>query len=169
MFFGFVGYLAKRYDYPAAPLVLGSILGNRLELALRRSLSISQGDISILYTRPLSAVLLAGAVNGDKKNLAVPELFLFTLLREILALIPPQCLCTKSETPHTFSHQEHLISKTVFVWLPRFHLWPSGELRIRPVKGKAFSKPIILTVSMYKRYIKLISISISTPGGPGHG
>jgi putative tricarboxylic transport membrane protein len=57
-FFGLLGYVMRKLDYPAAPLVLGLVLGDGLERALRQSLMMSQGDLSILITRPLSAVLL---------------------------------------------------------------------------------------------------------------
>jgi putative tricarboxylic transport membrane protein len=60
--FGLLGYLMRKFDYPAAPLVLGMVLGRRLELALRQSLMMSQGHLSILVARPLSAGMLLFAV-----------------------------------------------------------------------------------------------------------
>ena len=57
--FGLAGWLMKRLDYPAAPLVLGLVLGDPMERALRQSLMMSQGDLSILVSRPISAVVLA--------------------------------------------------------------------------------------------------------------
>src|SRR5919109_2288715 len=57
-FFGLLGYLMRKLDFPAAPLVLGLVLGDGLERALRQSLMMSQGDLSILITRPLSAGML---------------------------------------------------------------------------------------------------------------
>jgi putative tricarboxylic transport membrane protein len=60
--FGLFGYLMRKLDYPAAPLILGMVLGNRLELALRQSLMMSQGDMSVLFGRPLSAGMLLFAV-----------------------------------------------------------------------------------------------------------
>jgi putative tricarboxylic transport membrane protein len=61
MFFGIVGYLLVGNDFPAAPLVLGRILGPMLENNLRRALTGSNGDFSIFLTRPVSAILLAAA------------------------------------------------------------------------------------------------------------
>jgi putative tricarboxylic transport membrane protein len=61
-FFGLLGYLMRKLDFPAAPLVLGMVLGERLELALRQSLMMSQGHLSILVSRPLSVVMLSLAV-----------------------------------------------------------------------------------------------------------
>ncbi len=56
--FGLVGYLMRRLDYPSAPLILGLVLGDAMERALRQSLMMSQGELSILWSRPISAVML---------------------------------------------------------------------------------------------------------------
>ncbi|MDN0033898.1 tripartite tricarboxylate transporter permease [Oscillibacter valericigenes] len=58
IFFGFVGYLLQKGDYPMPPLILGFVLGNIMEMNLRRALSYSQGDISEFFTRPMSCVFL---------------------------------------------------------------------------------------------------------------
>ena len=60
--FGLLGYLMRKLDYPAAPLILGLVLGDGMERALRQSLMMSQGDLSILVSRPISAVMLSLAV-----------------------------------------------------------------------------------------------------------
>jgi putative tricarboxylic transport membrane protein len=57
-FFGLLGYLMRKTDYPAAPLILGLVLGDLMENAVRQSLMMSQGELSILYTRPLALVIL---------------------------------------------------------------------------------------------------------------
>ncbi|HJQ62953.1 MAG TPA: tripartite tricarboxylate transporter permease [Burkholderiales bacterium] len=57
-FFGLLGYLMRKLDYPAAPLILGIVLGDLMENAVRQSLMMSAGDVSILYSRPLAAVML---------------------------------------------------------------------------------------------------------------
>jgi len=57
-FFGLLGYLMRKLDYPAAPLLLGLVLGDLMENAVRQSLMMSGGDVSILYARPLAAVML---------------------------------------------------------------------------------------------------------------
>ncbi|MFC0273389.1 tripartite tricarboxylate transporter permease [Metabacillus herbersteinensis] len=59
---GVIGYFMSRYDFPASPLILGLILGPMMESNLRRSLVMSEGDISIFFTRPISAVLLVIAI-----------------------------------------------------------------------------------------------------------
>ena len=42
--FGALGWLMKRYDWPAAPMVLGLVLGPIFETALRQSLTLSHGS-----------------------------------------------------------------------------------------------------------------------------
>ncbi|MEI8143878.1 MAG: tripartite tricarboxylate transporter permease [Alphaproteobacteria bacterium] len=59
--FGIVGYVMKKLDYPLAPLVLAVVLGDRTEQAFRQSLLLSQGDLSIFATRPITAGLMAVA------------------------------------------------------------------------------------------------------------
>ena len=56
--FGLLGYLMRKLDFPAAPLVLGMVLGDGMERALRQSLMMSQGQVSILVDRPISAATL---------------------------------------------------------------------------------------------------------------
>lgn len=59
--FGVLGYIFRKLDWPLAPTILALILGPMMERALRTSLEMSAGDITILFTRPISAVLLAVA------------------------------------------------------------------------------------------------------------
>lgn len=56
--FGLLGYLMRKLNFPAAALILGMVLGDALERALRQSLMMSQGDLSILIARPISGTLL---------------------------------------------------------------------------------------------------------------
>ena len=56
--FGLLGYLMRKLDFPASALILGIVLGDGLERALRQSLMMSQGDITILAARPISGTLL---------------------------------------------------------------------------------------------------------------
>jgi len=55
---GVLGYLFKKLDFPMAPAILTLILGPLMERSLRESLSISQGDYGIFFTRPISLALL---------------------------------------------------------------------------------------------------------------
>jgi len=59
---GLLGFLMRRYGFPAAPVIVGMILGPLAEEQLRRSLAISQGSWSVFVTHPISAVLLAVTV-----------------------------------------------------------------------------------------------------------
>jgi len=60
--FGVLGWLMKRYDWSAAPMILGLVLGPIFENSLRQSLTLSHGSGTIFLTRPISAVLFALAV-----------------------------------------------------------------------------------------------------------
>jgi putative tricarboxylic transport membrane protein len=60
--FGLLGYLMRKLDYPSAPLILGLVLGGAMERALRQSLMMSDGSVSILVSRPVSAVMLSLAL-----------------------------------------------------------------------------------------------------------
>jgi putative tricarboxylic transport membrane protein len=56
--FGVVGYIMIKLDYPAAPAILGVVLGPMLERAIRRTLIASQGDITVFFERPIALTLL---------------------------------------------------------------------------------------------------------------
>lgn len=60
--FGLLGYLMRKLDYPSAPLILGLALGGGMERALRQSLMMSEGKLSILVSRPISVAMLSLAV-----------------------------------------------------------------------------------------------------------
>jgi putative tricarboxylic transport membrane protein len=59
---GVLGWAMKRYDWSAAPMILGLVLGPIFENALRQSLTMSHGSSAIFVTRPIAAVLLVLAV-----------------------------------------------------------------------------------------------------------
>ncbi len=61
---GVIAYFMEYYDYPVSPILLALILGPMAEQNLRRSLIISHGDLTVFFTRPISAafILLAVAV-----------------------------------------------------------------------------------------------------------
>jgi len=56
--FGGVGFLLKRFNYEAVPLILAMVLGPMIEDRLRQSLIISKGSFSIFISRPICAVFL---------------------------------------------------------------------------------------------------------------
>ena len=60
--FGLIGYAMRRFDFPAAPLIVGLILAPMAEQSMRQALTISMGDWSTFVTRPLSASLLGVAL-----------------------------------------------------------------------------------------------------------
>jgi putative tricarboxylic transport membrane protein len=60
--FGIFGYILRRLDIPAAPIILAMVLGDLMEQALRQSLIISDGSLGIFFTRPISLILLMLAV-----------------------------------------------------------------------------------------------------------
>jgi len=64
LIFGVIGYLARKFDFNAAAIVLGLILGPIGERGLRRSLLISDGDPSILFSTSLCWILIALCVLG---------------------------------------------------------------------------------------------------------
>jgi putative tricarboxylic transport membrane protein len=57
--FGLIGYFAQKLDYPLAPLVLALVLGGLMEVSLRQSIKMSQGDLTTFFTRPLAATIMA--------------------------------------------------------------------------------------------------------------
>jgi len=52
--FGVIGYIMQKNGFPAAPVVLGIILGPIAEDVLARSLIISHGDWSVLFRSPIA-------------------------------------------------------------------------------------------------------------------
>jgi putative tricarboxylic transport membrane protein len=62
LLFGVIGYVFKKLDYPAAPLVLALVLGDLSENALRQSLIISQGSLAIFFARPIAGVITGLAI-----------------------------------------------------------------------------------------------------------
>jgi len=60
--FGILGYVFRVGNFPLAPLVIAMVLGRKAETALRQSLQMSEGDFSVLFTRPVSAALMVLAI-----------------------------------------------------------------------------------------------------------
>jgi putative tricarboxylic transport membrane protein len=61
---GVIGYLLRKLQMPMAPMVLGVVLGTMMEQNLRRALSITNGDVTILWASTVCTILwvLAAAV-----------------------------------------------------------------------------------------------------------
>ena len=58
LIFGVIGYAMRKLDYADAPFILGLILGDMLDENLRRSLMLTSGAISPLFTRPICIILI---------------------------------------------------------------------------------------------------------------
>ena len=56
--FGIIGYFVKKFDFPAAPIVLALVLTPLMENAMQQSLQMSHQSFSIFFTRPISLSLL---------------------------------------------------------------------------------------------------------------
>ena len=54
---GVLGYFLRKLNFPLSALILGYVLGELMESSLRRALSISQGDLSILFHGSITKVL----------------------------------------------------------------------------------------------------------------
>jgi putative tricarboxylic transport membrane protein len=80
---GALGYLMRRYDFPAAPVIIGMILGPLAEQNFLQAMTISAGDWTVLFTRPLSATLLALAALA----LAGPKLYQWAVDRKAARLV----------------------------------------------------------------------------------
>ena len=59
LFFGLVGYALDKMKYPAAPIVLGIILGPIVDENLRRTLVASGGSLEPFFSRPVAIIILA--------------------------------------------------------------------------------------------------------------
>ena len=59
---GGFGYLLRVMNFPMAPFILGFVLGDMMEQNLRRALSISNGEVSILFSSPISIGLWVAAI-----------------------------------------------------------------------------------------------------------
>ncbi len=57
-FFGFLGYLMKKFEYEGAPLVLALVLSPMIEDAFRQSLLMADGSFFIFFQRPVSLILM---------------------------------------------------------------------------------------------------------------
>jgi putative tricarboxylic transport membrane protein len=56
---GAMGFLMRRYDFPTAPVIIGVILGPLAEQNFRQAMTISAGDWTVFFTRPLAGSILA--------------------------------------------------------------------------------------------------------------
>ena len=62
VFFGIMGYVFKKLDYPLAPLVLALVLGDRAEASFRQAMLVSQGELMVFFSNGLVGSLTALAL-----------------------------------------------------------------------------------------------------------
>jgi putative tricarboxylic transport membrane protein len=62
IFFGILGYLMRKADVPAAPLILALVLGEKIEPAIYQSLALSNGSFGVFYQRPIALMFLLLAI-----------------------------------------------------------------------------------------------------------
>ena len=55
--FGLLGLMMRRFGLPVLPLIIGVILGPRIERQLRQSLQLGGGDWSSLFTEPVAIIV----------------------------------------------------------------------------------------------------------------
>ena len=54
---GVFGYILRKLNFPLSALILGYVLGELMESSLRRALSISRGELNILWSSPITVTL----------------------------------------------------------------------------------------------------------------
>ena len=62
--FGLAGWVLRKLDVPMVPVILGILLGNEMEVNMRRAMTISDGDWSIFVGSPLAIILWVVAITG---------------------------------------------------------------------------------------------------------
>lgn len=62
LFFGVMGYILRKFDFPLAPLIITFILGRQFESSLGQSLIMGDGALDIFFTRPISLAFILLAV-----------------------------------------------------------------------------------------------------------
>ncbi len=62
--FGLLGWVLRKLDVPLVPVILGTLLGNEMEVNFRRAVEISNGDYFVLVGSPLAIGLWTIAILG---------------------------------------------------------------------------------------------------------
>ena len=75
--FGVLGYFLRKLDVPTVPVILGILLGGNMEDALRRAMTLSDGDPSYLFSSPIAIGLWVAAIAGF-----VAPMFLRNILKK---------------------------------------------------------------------------------------
>ncbi len=75
--FGVLGYVLRKLDIPTVPVILGILLGGKMEKQLRDAMVLSDGDWTYLFSSGISTGLLIAAVAGF-----IAPMFLRRILRK---------------------------------------------------------------------------------------
>lgn len=62
LIFGIVSYILRRLDFQLVPILLGIVLGPLAEKNFRRALVLSDGSLSIFFTRPIACAFIVIAI-----------------------------------------------------------------------------------------------------------
>ena len=62
--FGALGFILRKLDVPVVPVILGILLGEHMEVSLRRAMVLSDGDWTYLFSSNISIGLWTAAVIG---------------------------------------------------------------------------------------------------------
>ena len=79
--FGALGYILRKLDIPTVPVILGILLGGNMENALRRAMTLSDGDWTYLFSTPIAIGLWAAAIAGF-----IAPMFLRSVLKKPQAI-----------------------------------------------------------------------------------
>ncbi|WHH61493.1 tripartite tricarboxylate transporter permease [Petroclostridium sp. X23] len=71
--FGIIGFLFEKMNYPAAPVVLGIILGPLADTNIRRTLQASGGSLAPFFTRPIALIVVCMIVYAILSQLKVTD------------------------------------------------------------------------------------------------
>lgn len=74
--FGLIGFLLNKGDFPAAPIVLGLVLGSMFEGEFRRSIKLGNGSAAIFLHKPMAlafivlalVVIVSTVISSNKKS-----------------------------------------------------------------------------------------------------
>lgn len=62
--FGVLGFVLRKLDIPTVPIILGILLGGHMEDALRRAMTLSDGDPMYMFSSPIAIGLWIAAIAG---------------------------------------------------------------------------------------------------------
>jgi TctA family transporter len=84
-FFGVIGTLMRWGDLPAAPLLLGFVLGPQMEDNFRRTMLLGSGDLTVFFHKPISSVFVV-------LTFALVPFIIWSAIREIRTAHAPNAI-----------------------------------------------------------------------------